>query len=224
MKNLAFLALAAAAVGVTAANSQTQPITPPSPNVYGGGGYYGGSHASTAAEGGLRGMGDLVRSQGQANLSNSAAAINYSIAQKNEIENRSQWTHTYFQMRKANREYRAAERGPRPTMEDLVRYAQRGKPKRLGTSEVDTVTGAINWPVLLRSDEFAASRSELEAAFARRASHSAIDAEDYAKVKRATSRMLADLKKQVRNVPSNQYMIAKRFIESLAYEAGLPAA
>ena len=95
MKNFTFLALAVAAVGVAAANSQTQPITPPSQNVYGGGGYFGGSHASTAAEGQLRGMGDLVRSQGQANLSNSAAAINYSVARKNEIENRNQWTHTY---------------------------------------------------------------------------------------------------------------------------------
>ena len=224
MKSLTFLALAAAAVGVTIANSQTQPITPPSQNVYAGGGYYGGNRASTAAEGRLRGMGDVVRSQGQANLDNSAAAINYSLARKSEIENRNQWTHTYFQMRKANREYRAAERGPRPTMEDLVRYAQLGKPKRLSPSELGAVTGAINWPILLRSDEFAASRGELESAFARRASQSVIGAENYAKIKQATTQMLADLKKQVRKVPSNQYMIAKRFIESLAYEANLPAA
>ena len=77
MKTLASLALPCVMIGLTFAFAQVQPITPPSS----GGGSYGGGypvsyHSSTAAEGRLRGMGDLVRSQGQANLDNSAAAVN----------------------------------------------------------------------------------------------------------------------------------------------------
>ena len=34
---------------------------------------------------------------------------------------------------------------------------------------------------------------------------------------------MADLKKQVRDVPPQDYTVAKRFLESLAYEARLPA-
>ena len=88
MKTATILAPIVVAAGVLfASETPIQPITPPSSssNYYGGG--YGGYHASTAAEGRLTGMGNLVRSAGEANLSNSAAAINYSAAQRNEIEN-----------------------------------------------------------------------------------------------------------------------------------------
>ena len=228
MKSLAFLALALSAVGLAVAYAQTQPVQPIAPPSGGGGSYYGGyptyHHASTAAEGRLRGMGDLVRSAGQANLDNSAAAINYSVAQRSQIENRNEWTNTYFEMRQANKAYRAAERGPRASMEDMVRYAQAGKPKRLSPGELDTITGGLSWPILLSSEKFADDRSELTAAFSRRASRSVIASEDYLKIKQTTSEMLAQLKKQIRNVPSSEYISAKRFLESLAYEAGLPAA
>jgi len=196
-----------------------QPVYPHHRNTYQA--YH---HASTAAEGRLRGMADLARSQGQANLDNSAAAINYSLARRNEMDNRLHWTHTFFQMRQANRAYRAMERGPRPTMEDCIRYAQMGKPKRLSPSELDTITGEIHWPLLLTSDEFAGDRSELESVFARRASCSAIGLEDYLKIRDTTDQMLAKLKGQIREAPARQYIIAKRFVESLAYEADLPPA
>ena len=224
MKSLALLAFAAAAAGFAVANAEIKPITPPSRtvNAGGGGGWGGGYHSSTAAEGAMRGMGSLVRSQGQANLDNSAAAINYSAARRNEIENRKIATDTYFEMRQANKDYRAAERRPRPKMEDLVRYAQAGKPKRLSPSELDIVTGRINWPKLLLSDKFAAERGELEEAFSRRASESTSGVDGYTKIGEATKAMLAELKEQVRQVPPSDYMVAKRFLESLAYEARYP--
>ena len=226
MRILAFLVLAAGIAGLSIVTAQTtQPVAPPSGgNYYGGGGGYGTyHHASTAAEGGLRGMADLTRSAGEANLSNSAAAVNYSIARSNQIENRAAWTNTYFQMRQANKAYRAAERGPTATMEDLVRFAQVGKPKPLSPGEVDPVSGAINWPILLRTKELAKDRAEVEAGFAKRASQSSLGAEDFMKIRQATSQMASNLKKRIREVPSQQYMISKKFIDSLAYAAGTPS-
>lgn len=231
MRELVAFAFTATTVGIAVAFAQ-QDIPPPShqPVYPSGGGTYVGTggwgtyhHASTAAEGRLRGMGDLVRSKGQANLDNSAAAINYSVARQNQIENRSAWTNTYFEMRRANKAYRAAERGPKPTMEQLVRYAQAGKPKRLSPGQLDTVTGEMNWPILLRSEKFNAHRSELESIFARRAASSVIGTDGYLEVARATEAMLADLTKNIRQLPPAEYMAAKRFLQSLAYEAGLPA-
>ena len=227
MKNLAVLASTVAvigvAIGVAVAATATQPIAPPSGGNYGGGGYGGGYHSSTAAEGRLRGSADLVRSQGEANLSNSAAAINYSLARSNQIDNRSKATSTYFDMRETNRQARAAERGPRPSMEALVRYAQAGKPKRLSPSELDTVTGQIQWPLLLQANDFTDQRAELEGAYGRRAASSVARANDYWAIKKSTDTMLANLKTQVREVPPQDYTVAKKFLESLAYEARLPA-
>lgn len=225
MKYLTVLAVIGVFVGVAAVIAQTEPVQPRP--VYPSGGYYPGGYptyykSSTAAEGYMRGLGDVVRSQGQANLDNSAAAINYSIARRSEIENQKQWTSTYFSMRETNRQARAAERGPRPTMEDLVRYAQAGKPKPLSPSELDTVTGKISWPMLLQSREHADGCAELQKIFADRATKGAIGPEEYMKVREVTDAMMADLNEQIKDVPPSQYVIAKRFLQSLAYEAGRP--
>jgi len=224
MKHLSPTALGLALVGVAIAYAQTsQPITPPSSGgYYGGGGYPVYSHSSTAAEGRLRGMGDLVRSSGQANLDNSAAAVNYTVARSNQIENRNQWTNTYFSMRETNRQARAAERGPRPSMEDLVRYAQVGKPKRLSPGEFDSVSGKIAWPMFLQTDKYADDRATLDQIFSTRASQGAIAPDDYSKARQTIDVMLGNLKKEIREIPPEQYMVAQKFLKSLNYEMVQP--
>lgn len=230
MKNLTVLATVAALVVVAVAFAQTQPVQPiqpiqPQGNTYNaGGGWPGSYHSSTAAEGRLRGMGDLTRSKGQANLDNSAAAINYSVARRSEIENHREYTSAYFDMRAANRQARAEERGPRTTMEEAIRFAQAGMPKPLSPGELNPVSGQISWPSFLRLDSFGDDRAEVDSIFAQRAATGAIGADDFMKVRSASNAMIAELKKQVREIPPDQYMIAKRFIESVAYEAGRPAA
>lgn len=191
-------------------------------------GYHGPStvyhHSATAQEARMRGMGDLVRADSEARLNNSAAAVNYTMAQRNQIGNRVAATHAYFRLRQANRVYRAAERHPPPTMGQLVRYAQAGKPKRLSPSELNPVSGKINWPMVLQHEMYAADRSLLDAAFVRRAAQSTFSTDDYFMVKNTTDRMLSRLSGQIREVPQNRYMIAKRFLESLSYEAEMPSA
>lgn len=224
MRSLMVIIAAAAAAGAAIAVAQTsQPIQPPANSGYYGGGYPVYTHASTAGESYARGMADVVRSQGQANLNNSAAAINYSIARSNQIKNREAWTSTYFQMRDENRRARAAERRPRATMEDLVRYAQAGKPKPLSPSELDVVSGAVRWPMVLQVDTFADGRAELEKIFASRASSGTMGFSDYMKVRQVTTAMLADLQKHVRDIPPQEYLAAKQFLQSLAYASNRPA-
>jgi hypothetical protein len=167
-------------------------------------------------------MGNVVRAQGEANLNNSAAAVNYSAARTNEIQNYKDQTSAYFDMRALNKQARAAERGPRPTMDQLVRSAQEGLPKRLSPSQLDVVTGRIQWPMVLQADMFAENRAKLESIFASRTSRGAMDLDNYRQVRELTDTMLADLKKQVRNVPAPQYLDGKNFLTSLAYEASQP--
>src|SRR5690242_11792328 len=64
------------------------------------------NNASTAAEGLGRGIGDVVRSQGEYNLNTSQAAINLTQARSQEIDNRMQATQTYFAMRNLNTQQR----------------------------------------------------------------------------------------------------------------------
>ncbi len=189
--------------------------------------YYGGyvdNKASTPGESRARGYADVVRSQGMANLANSAAAINMTEAAKRDMENREQWTDTYFQMRQKNKDYRAAERGPRPSREDFVRMAAAGRPEKLSPSQLDSVTGEINWPRVLKRSEFDQTRAELEGLFARRASYGQNTWDDYSKIDSAVKAMTEELKKQISNVPSSDYTAGRRFLDSLAYENRQPAA
>jgi len=178
---------------------------------------------STPAESYARGLGDVIQSAGAYNLATSEAAINATQAQKQFIENRDQWTDTYFQMRQANRAYRETEQGPRLSMEQLVRLAQEGKPKPLSPGELDSVTGRISWPLLLKTSAFDATRAKLDDLFAKRASRGGIDFEQQMQIRQSTKDMLALLKGQIRNVPADDYIPAKRFVESLAYEGQKPA-
>jgi len=223
MRTALVLVGSAALVGAVLAQSQVQPITPPSRGDYYGGNYFGGyGGGSTPASANLRGMADVVRSQGQANLDNSAAAINYGIARSQEMDNYKQYVNTFFEARQANRAYRAAERGPPPTMEQLVRYAQMGKPKPLSPSELDVITGDIAWPMVLQEDAFAKDRETIQAAFAGRSAGGAMRLSDLMTVRKTTDSMLAQLKDNIRELPPEQYLQARRFLESLAYEAGRP--
>jgi hypothetical protein len=180
------------------------------------------NNASTAGEGYSRGLGNVISAKGDYNLNTSEAAINMTQAQSNEIQNRQQWTNAYFDMRKVNRANRAEERGRQPTMEDAVRYAQAGKPKRLSPSEMDNVTGKITWPRLLRTEQFEDDRAKLDELFEKRARYG-ITFEDQMALRQATNDMVAALKVKIRDLPPYDYANSKRFLESLAYEGRLSA-
>ena len=190
-----------------------------------GGGFWGGGprHSSTFQEGVMRGMGDLVRSVGQANLSNSLAARNIEEARSRYIDNRLKATDAYFSMRQRNREARAAEQGPRPTSEQLFRLAKQGVPKRMSPSELDPITGGINWPLVLKGDEFAPYREKIDQLFAQRAkSQGHISMDEYQSIEQATKEMEAELKKYVRDIPPQQYTEARSFLGSLNHELNFP--
>jgi len=179
---------------------------------------YADNRASTVGESHARGVSDMVRSRGQANLDNSAAAINMTAARSQQITNYRDGTNTYFEMRAANKAYRAAERGPRATSEDWVRWAKEGAPKPLSPGEFDPVTGKIKWPVMLKASAFAKYRKQLDELFAKRATSDSLTIEDFIQVDKISKALLAALKAHIREVPPDLYIASKEFVKSLAYE------
>jgi hypothetical protein len=125
-------------------------------------------------------------------------------------------------MRKTNREARAAEQGPKPTKEDLQRYARQRAPARLSPSELDPLTGAISWPAVLRDAEYKASRDQLEALYQKRAQYGYLTGTQQAEGQQAVGALQADLKKNLRNYVPQEYVQAKKFTEGLNYELVAP--
>jgi hypothetical protein len=182
------------------------------------------THASTFQEGVARGVGDVIRSAGEYNLATSAAAVNWTDARKRQIESDLQWLKTYYEFKDIKAQARAAELArQRVSPEEMVRFAQAGKPRPLSPRELDAATGKIRWPILLNSEEFAAGRNQVQKVFEDRAYHGVIGAAEFVRVSHLADQMLADLKSQIRSVPADQYVEARRFLVSLAYEAGQPA-
>lgn len=192
--------------------------------------WYVDNRASTVAESYARGIADVVRSRGQYNLLTSEALINVEDARTKNMQNRLQWTQTYFEMRKMNRDYRRELRGPTPSPEAFARWAREAAPDRLKSVELDSITGRISWPTLLQEARYAPLRASMEQAFLERAEkHGAIGPDTALKINDDAQTMLQILEDQlqeskIRNtpIPSYLYIDAKKFIESLAYEARFP--
>lgn len=188
-----------------------------------GGGGWGGwgdwAAGSTVAGSYMAGLGSAIRAQGQYNLDTSGAAINLEEARKRDIENRVRWTNAYFEMRRINQENTHPKRSPTPP-ETWARLAQQATPNRLPSSLLDPVTGKIDWPLALQTDEFKADRETLNQLFAERAAtHGAIGHAGHQQIRKTVDDSLAKLRAQIRQMDSRSYMEARNFLTSLAFES-----
>ena len=109
------------------------------------------------------------------------------------------------------------------TEADFIRYAQIGKPRRLTPSELDSITGQIVWPVALQAAEFTSVRDEVSKLYAKRAANGTLGLDECLKADQVTQVMLDKLRQRIYDLPAFDYLIARRFLESLAYEARFPA-
>jgi hypothetical protein len=180
------------------------------------------SRATTPGEGYARGISELIRAAGSTNLALSEAAVTLTEAERRQLKNDVDFINTYFQIRRLNRELRAQERGPRPTMEDLIRFAQLGKPQRLSPGDIDAANGQIFWPIILRAEVFAPYRIKLETYFGQRVQLGGMTAESYLGLDQTARAMVEELRRYVADFPPADYLHAKHFIESLGYEAHFP--
>lgn len=212
------LVLIVVAVSLVASTAQAQ-------RWYGGFGnpYYMDNRASTPAESYARGMADMTRAAGQRNLLDSMAAGNYEEARSLELDNRLKATDTYFEMRRINSEARAAERRPPPSSEVAFRRAQEVTPTPLTATQLDPVTGQIQWPRLLMQDRYATLRNEVEALFIERSdSGGSIGMSAYQELLTACNQLKAQLRQNIRDYLPNDYITASNFIDSLTFAARFP--
>lgn len=196
-----------------------QPAVPQAPAVaaYGGyPGYYGGG-GGTAAGNALNGMGNVISAKGNYNLSTSAAAINMTQAQKNEIQNHMDYTNTYFQMKDVNQAYQRSHAGPRLTQAQINAIEHSRLPKSLDASQLNPETGALSWPPALQLDAYATDRATLDDLSTKRISYGSLGYPDQLKSINACKSILGQLKGQIRDIPTNDYMSSERFVKGLVY-------
>jgi hypothetical protein len=185
-------------------------------SVYASGGYWD-TGASTLEEGSMRGLASVISAKGDYNLSTSAAAVNLTQAQKQDIENRRQATQAYFDIREINRADSNAKRIPRLSHEQLVRVASQAAPKQISSDELNPVSGRVQWPELLQTEQFADERSKLEQLCAKHAQYGALGASECSAAGEIIEAMSGKLRELIRSVPAQQYVASKNFLKSLMY-------
>jgi hypothetical protein len=196
-----------------------EPVVPPPSMVgaYGGYGGWGGGGASTVAGSAMDGMASVISARGDANLADSAAAVNLTQAQSKEIQNRQQATNTYFEMRATNRAAREAERTPSPTMKELVDMAHRGLPAALSSSQMNPVTGKLNWPDALQGDEFRSQRAQVDQLISKWTTQGGLSHAEKSSVRKTIQAMYGKLNAQIRELTSHDYITGRKFLNSVVY-------
>lgn len=184
------------------------------------GGYYdGGYHASTAAEGWGRGAAAVIDAAGQYNLNTSQAAINYEQAYRMSLENSVSYTETYFAKRRINESYRESKQGPPPSQETLAARARQGVPDRLTPEQYEATFGTLFWPAAFDDARFSLDRIRLDRLMADRDAQGGVGSHHFRDVVETTDALKTELQNQIDDMTPTEYVQAKKFLNSVAYEA-----
>lgn len=179
-------------------------------------GWSGGYHASTAQEGEARGMADVIRSQGQANLMNSAALGNIEDARSKHIENRVQATEAYYQRKQIRQDYLEDKRSA--DQYSLQKHLDKRRVKPLTPDEFDSATGHITWPQILLSPEYDEFREPLDLLFSRQAQTGSVSHDEYVAALEASKDLRSRLKDDRDEYPAKVLSQAVRFVIKLNKE------
>jgi hypothetical protein len=190
--------------------------------LYGGYGYggYGWGGGGTAAANYAQGMSQVIRAQGQYNKDTAESKIKYEEARTKYIDNQKKWSETYFAMREENQAKQAAKfEKSRYSQETLTQAARSGIPKPLSGQAYDPISGRVTWPETLQTSEYAETRKDVEQLLELRASTSSNGGSGgySAKIHENIEKMIAILKGNIHNLPTHDYISARKFLDSLAY-------
>lgn len=199
----------------------------------GGGGGYGGfgggfgywgmlGAGSTVAGSALAGSALQTQAAGQATLDTAIASRHFQYAYQHWLENQKLRESTYFDMRRMNASYRAENRGPVATPEQLASFSKSRLPDRLTKEQLDPERGQFKWPQVLLRDEFAPERAALEYLFAERATrpyNTGIGTQNYREVRRVTEDMHYVLRDLLGAITPDEFILGNKFINSITYEA-----
>jgi hypothetical protein len=176
----------------------------------------GGYHASTAAEGYARGMADVIRSQGQANLLNAQAADRAEDARAKNIENRLRAAEAYYERKRIRESYKSSKRSARRSA-----YLRRHTIQPLTQEELEPASGDIKWPDLLLESDFDEYRTRFDELFRDRATHGTLSSEEYVEAVNLSKNWRRELTARRDEYAFDQLRNSIRFILKLDKELSL---
>jgi hypothetical protein len=228
-RKVLMMSLTIVALTSSAAMAQTRWYVGPQPGYGGYGGYgsyggYGYGGASTPGSAAGMAMADIVRSQGMYNQMSSAAMINVEDARSKFIDNQRQWTEVYLMKQRAlNAEHAQQKEDTRARNARYQEYtaSHSDVPSRLPTSELNPSTGQVTWPAALMRDFFVDQRQPIDQMFIARA-HTGTTSELSDAIVKGIKNLQDELRKHIRDLGTQEYMDARKFLDRLSLEGRFP--
>ena len=184
-----------------------------------------GAHGNYGAY--LHGAADVVRSRAYANLRNAEAWTQSEVARKMNMENSVLALQTRLERRRINRESRfghlfahGVQRKAQQaahihvSLTDEIRRPDNG----LAEHELNPMSGVLNWPLLMRSSYFDRARKRVDDAFALRNATGTIDPNEYLPLRDWIVRIQAELTKNVKKIPSDDFAQSQDFLRRVLVE------
>ena len=167
----------------------------------------------------MHGTAHIIRNKGRAARAKSEARINNEEARSKYVDNQKKWTQTYFEKKAINAKYTSAKAAhDRAVTQNYVANRQSQAPARLSLSQYDSTTGSIHWPDVLLVPEFQPQREKLNQLFLLR-SKAVVTSSIAAEIRTAVTDMRTELRKRIDRMTGNEYAAARKFLDSLAFEA-----
>ena len=140
------------------------------------------------------------------------------------LDNNLKVAQTFYEKRKLYEGYRGLNTHKRPTQEDVIRYSKASVPQRPANFQVQQARGKIYWPEVLLEEEFSDCRIRLDSLFAQRKAESSTSGINVSRqAQKVAIQMRSQLRSKMRQMTPADYLAARKFLESLAYEARFPA-
>lgn len=216
----AFLATVVAALAATgsAANAQL---------FYGASVSYptgGTDAASTPASGVGHAAADLIRARGMYNESTANAYVKFEEARRRYMDNQREWNDIVITRQRAVLAQHDRAKDEMRARNATYREEGIGRaklPPRLASKELDPYTGEVAWPRALQRDTFAIERGDIEKLLAVRAEEGS-KSELMEALFNKTEDLRADLRFHIRELRTQEYLQARRFLDSLSLESQFP--
>jgi hypothetical protein len=183
-------------------------------------------HSSTAAEGFMRGQSAVIQAMGDYELATSQASILFEQSRALNRENDLKQTQALLAQQKMWRDGREAERA------DYEAKLEAGRAKlinrratvhrqayQLSPSDLNLVTGEINWPAALQTAKYQRARERMEELFRQYVSYGDPQPGVVAEIARGTTAMARALRNDIGTMSRADYMTAQKFLLGLKFEA-----
>jgi hypothetical protein len=184
----------------------------------------------------LRGNAEVVKSQAaiaaaHASVITNAAATNAAVAKAADdleriramaMDNDLKAAKAFYDRRKMYAQYQAQRAAQRSKNNDLARRSK-ANTERASIYEVDPLRGRIFWPSVLKREEFADARAQMEALFAERNVRQTGLGSNFCRQAKALTGQLRDqLRELVDDLSPSEYVAARKFLDTLSFEAQMP--